>query len=252
MKFEVYETSRQAGEAAAGLCAEALNAAIREKGSARLLLSTGASQFPFFDAVVREDVDWSKVEMFHLDEYVDLPRTHKASFIKYLTEKFTSKVQLKKVHFVVGEGDIQKNIAELSAELAKAPVDVGMIGIGENAHIAFNDPPADFSCSAAYKVVKLDEKCRRQQVREGWFADIDDVCKEAISMSCPQIMKCRKIISLVPYAVKAQAVRDTLVCDVTPEVPATLLKTHADFTLICDKDSASLARKEREAAVSQS
>ena len=160
---------------AASAIADLLNKAISEQGYARIILSTGASQFETLDALIQLDVDWTKVEMFHLDEYVALPESHIASFRKYLKERFVSKVPLKAAHFVNGEGNVEENIAALTAELRKAPVDVGVIGIGENGHIAFNDPPADFDTDEAYKVVTLDERCRKQQVGEGWFAGVDDV-----------------------------------------------------------------------------
>ena len=237
MKLYVFDTPEELGKAAAEETAKALKAAVAEKGSARIVLSTGASQFTYLDALIREDVDWSRVEMFHLDEYVGIPRTHKASFRKYLTERFVEKVPLKKAYFVEGEGDIERNIEALTKELRREKIDVGAIGIGENAHIAFNDPPADFEDSRAYKIVTLDEKCRRQQVREGWFADLDSVCKQAVTMTCSEIMKCAKIVSAVPYAVKADAIAATLENDLTNRIPATLLKQHPDFSLYCDKDS---------------
>lgn len=237
MKLYVCDTPELLGAAAARETAEILNAAIAEKGSARILLSTGASQFTYLDALVKENVDWQRVEMFHLDEYIGIPSSHKASFQKYLLERFVGKVPLQKAYFVNGEGDVQKNIETLTAALRAREIDVGAIGIGENAHIAFNDPPADFEDSRAYKVVTLDEKCRRQQVREGWFKDFDSVCKQAVTMTCSQIMKCRKIISAVPYAVKAEAIAATLENDLTNTIPATLLKQHADFSLYCDRDS---------------
>ena len=165
------------------------------------------------------------------------------NFQKYLNERFVSKVKLYKAHLIDGLADPEKTIAALTEELEKAPVDLGLIGIGENAHIAFNDPPADFEDTRAYKIVTLDERCRMQQLREGWFKSMDEVYKEAISMTCRRIMKCRTIISLVPYAVKAQAVYDTVTKELTPDVPATLLKQHKDYYLVLDPDSASLAAR---------
>lgn len=173
--IQVSSTPKELGANAAAAIASLLNEAVNRQGSARLILSTGASQFETLDALVGLDVPWDQVEMFHLDEYVDLPESHIASFRKYLKERFVSKVPLKAAYFVNGEGDVAGNIAELSRELAKQPVDVGVIGIGENGHIAFNDPPADFETDAAYKVVNLDERCKKQQVGEGWFADVDSV-----------------------------------------------------------------------------
>ena len=210
MLIHVSKTPAEMGGEAAALIAQKLNAAIARKGEARLLLSTGASQFEMLEALVRQPVDFSKVTMFHLDEYVALPVTHIASFRKYLQERFVSKVPLKEAVFVNGEGDVAANIAALTARIREAPIDVGAIGIGENGHIAFNDPPADFDTQESFKVVTLDARCKRQQVGEGWFATVDDVPKQAISMTVSQIMACESIVSVVPHAVKAEAVRNTL------------------------------------------
>lgn len=238
MIIHVYKTPEEMGNEAARLIAEKLNEAIERKGEARLLLSTGASQFEMIDALIRMPVDFSRVTMFHLDEYVALPVTHIASFRKYLQERFVDKVPLKEAVFVNGEGDVEANIAALTARIREAPIDVGAIGIGENGHIAFNDPPADFDTEASYKVVNLDERCKRQQVGEGWFATVDDVPKQAISMTVKQIMACESIVSVVPHAVKEEAVKNTLERDVTNLVPATIMKTHPDFNLFLDSESA--------------
>lgn len=243
MKVKILKTPEELGIKAASHAAEILRKAIAEKGYARLVLSTGASQFTTLSALVKEDVDWSKVEMFHLDEYINLPMTHPASFRKYLKERFVAYVNLKEVHFVNGEGDIEKNISALSEELLKEPVDLGLIGIGENAHIAFNDPPADFDTRDAYIIVNLNEQCKKQQVGEGWFKTPEDVPKQAISMSVHQIMQCRSIISCVPYKVKANAIKLTLENSLTNTIPATMLKEHNDMTLYIDEDSASAVDK---------
>ena len=184
-----------------------------------------------------ENVDWSKVEMFHLDEYVALPITHGASFRKYLKERFLDKLPcpMKAVHFVSGD---PADIPALTAQIREAPIDVGLIGIGENGHIAFNDPPADFDTDEAYIVVDLDERCKRQQMGEGWFPTIDDVPKQAVSMTVRQIMSCREIVSCVPYAVKAEAIKKTLQAgETTNMIPATILKTHPNYLLYVDADS---------------
>lgn len=238
MNIHIYPTAQEMGLCAARLIAEKLDKAIEEKGEARLLLSTGASQFEMFDALVNMDVDFSRVTMFHLDEYVGLPVTHIASFRKYLTERFVNKVNLKEAVFVSGEGDVAENIARVSARVKEAPIDVGVIGIGENGHIAFNDPPADFDTDAAYIVVNLDERCKRQQVREKWFATVDDVPRQAISMTVRQIMSCRCLISVVPHSVKADAVYRTMTQKVNNVVPATIMKTHPEWDLYLDADSA--------------
>ena len=235
MKIKINNTPKELGEEAAQFVSKLINKAIFEKGCARIALSTGASQLDTLEALIKTDVDWSRVEMFHLDEYVGLPETHKASFRKYLKEKFISKVNLKAAYLVENNADC---IAPLTLEIKKAPIDVGLIGIGENAHIAFNDPPADFQTKESYIVVNLNDSCKRQQVGEGWFATLDDVPAQAISMTVYQIMQCKSIVSCVPYAVKAKAVSETLENGLTNAIPATMLKEHHDFTLFLDKDSA--------------
>ena len=244
MKLVINNTKEQLGKASAKHAAELINKAIAEQGYARILLSTGASQFPFFDEFVKQDIDWSKVEMFHLDEYVGISEEHPASFKRYLLDRFVNKVNPKKAHLIEGQKNPVETIAELTALLNESPIDVGLIGIGENAHIAFNDPPADFNDTRAYKVVTLDERCLQQQIGEGWFKNVEETYKQAISMTCSQIMKCKSIISVVPYKVKAEAIYNTLINDVTPNVPATLLKKHADCTIYCDADSASMLTEE--------
>jgi glucosamine-6-phosphate deaminase len=238
ININISTTPEELGKNAAALAAKLLKEAIAAQGSARLILSTGASQFETLDALTKADVDWTKVEMFHLDEYVGLPESHIASFRRYLKERFVSKLPLKAAYFVSGEGDVAENIRVLTEELRKKPVDVGIIGIGENGHIAFNDPPADFDTEVAYKVVTLDERCRKQQVGEGWFATVDDVPKQAITMCVKQIMSCRHIVTAVPHAVKAEAIYNTITRPVCPEVPATIMKTHPDWNLFIDDASA--------------
>jgi len=239
MEIRICKDSKELGKSAAAYVAENLKKAIKENGSARIVLSTGASQFDTIEALTKENgIDWSKVEMFHLDEYVDLPITHGASFRKYLQERFVDKVApLKAVHFVDGTKEC---IAKLTEEIRKEPIDIGLIGIGENGHIAFNDPPADFDTKEAYIIVNLDDRCKQQQMGEGWFATIDDVPKQAVSMTTYQIMQCKKIVSCVPYKVKAEAIEKTLHADKTTNmVPATLLKEHKDLVLYLDNESAS-------------
>lgn len=237
MEIRICESKEALGKSAAKYVAEVLREVIAKKGSARIALSTGASQFDTLSSLVLEDVDWSAVEMFHLDEYVGLPITHGASFRKYLQERFVDKVgKLKAVHFVTGNPD---DIPALTEEIKKAPIDIGLIGIGENTHIAFNDPPADFDTTESYIVVNLDERCRRQQLGEGWFKTLDDVPAQAVSMTVSQIMSCERIVSCVPYAVKAEAVEKVLKTrEVTNLVPGTKLRQHKNFLLYVDMDSA--------------
>lgn len=234
MKIIVSKTAAELGRNAADFIAGKINAAIAAKGEARIVLSTGASQLTTLEPLIEKDIDWTKVTMFHLDEYVDLPETHIASFRKYLRERFIEKVPLKAAYLVDGT---KEGIAGLTTELRRAPIDVGLIGIGENAHIAFNDPPADFDTKEAYIIVNLNDTCKRQQVGEGWFATVDDVPKQAVSMTVWQILQCETIVSCVPYAVKADAVQKTLENDATNLLPATVLKGHNDYTLFVDTDS---------------
>lgn len=240
MEKYVFDSPEQMGKEAAKRAAACINQAVSEKGNARLLLSTGLSQFEFFNNIIHEDIDWSRVEVFHLDEYVGISEEHRASFVKYIKERLVNQVHPKKTYFVDSTGDIAENIKYLTEELNREPIDLGMIGIGENAHVAFNDPPADFDTKESYIVVQLDEKCRLQQVGEGWFESLEQVPEKAVSMTVPQVMKCQRIISCVPHKEKAQAVKDTLEMDVTPDVPASILKTHPSWVLLLDKASASL------------
>jgi glucosamine-6-phosphate deaminase len=239
MDISISENASDLGKIAARMASGKLNEAINRIGEARMVVSTGSSQFEIFQALIKENVDWSKVEVFHLDEYIGLPVTHKASFRKYLYERFINLVPVKRFHSVDVEGNISGRIGELTSEIRKKPVDLGLIGIGVNGHIAFNDPPADFSTHDAYIIVKLDEQCKMQQVNEGWFSTLEDVPDQAVSMSVWQIMQCRTIISVVPHLVKTDAVSKTLTNKLTNKVPATMLKQHADWHLFLDRNSAS-------------
>lgn len=233
--IDISDNADELGMRAAGKIASLIEEAINKKGKARIILSTGMSQFETLSHLITYDLPWDKVEMFHLDEYVGLDESHPASFRKYLKERFVSKVNLKAAYFVEGVDAIPS----LTRELRKEEIDVGVIGIGENGHIAFNDPPADFTTGEAYKVVTLDRRCREQQVGEGWFRTIDDVPAEAITMCVKEIMKSKHIVSAVPHEVKAEAIYNTITGRISQDVPATILKTHPDWNLFIDKDSAS-------------
>lgn len=239
MQMNVCKDTDELGYAAAQASERILQDAVEKNGQARIVLSTGASQFAFLTHFVKMDIEWDKVEMFHLDEYVGLSEEHPASFRKYLKERFIGPVGLKQYWLVNGEGDVEANIQQLSAEISRAAIDLALIGIGENAHIAFNDPPADFETQEAYKVVDLDDACKQQQVGEGWFASIEDVPKQAITMTVRQILKSRHIISVVPGQAKAEAIKKTIQGAVDPSVPATILKTHPSWKLYLDKESSS-------------
>ena len=233
--IDISDNADELGMRAAEKIASLIEEAINKKGKARIILSTGMSQFETLSHLITYDLPWDKVEMFHLDEYVGLDESHPASFRKYLKERFVSKVNLKTAYFVEGVDAIPS----LTRELRKEEIDVGVIGIGENGHIAFNDPPADFTTGEAYKVVTLDRRCREQQVGEGWFRTIDEVPTEAITMCVKEIMKSKHIVSAVPHEIKAEAIYNTITGRISQDVPATILKTHPDWNLFVDKDSAS-------------
>jgi glucosamine-6-phosphate deaminase len=238
---EVLPDKGALGRAAAQRAATILREAIAARGQARIVVATGASQFEFLAALAgAPGVAWKQVELFHLDEYLGLPITHPASFRRYLRERLIDRVGIERAHLLDGEGDVPSMLDAVSQAIAAQPIDVAFVGIGENGHLAFNDPPADFTTEAAYLIVELDEACRRQQVGEGWFARLEDVPTRAISMSVRQILRAREILCIVPDRRKADAVRDTLTGPVTPRVPASVLRQHARATLYLDPDSAAL------------
>lgn len=238
MNINISATPALLGKNAAILAATKINEAIQEKGEARLLVSTGSSQFETLAALTECSIDWRCVEVFHLDEYIGLDESHPASFRKYLYERLIRKIPVKAFYPVDGSDNVPENISCLSNEILKKPIDVGLIGIGENGHIAFNDPPADFGTKLPYIVVYLDDRCKMQQVNEGWFPSLEAVPATAISMSVYQIMQCKIIISAVPHSVKAEAIAMTLHNDLTNLVPATMLKQHPDWHLFLDQNSA--------------
>ncbi len=241
MQIYIADDKDELGSKASKAVADAIRDTLLKKDHARILLSTGSSQFETLKGLREEKIDWSRVIMFHLDEYIGLPIDHKASFRGYLIKRFISIVKPGKYFLVNGEGDVDKNIEEISSEFKKERIDVALIGIGENCHIAFNDPVADFETDEIYKIVTLDEMCRMQQVREGWFSSVEEVPEKAITMTVKAIMSSRKIISAVPHGVKAEAVRNALTGKVSPSYPASILKRHDDWSLFLDKASSSLA-----------
>jgi glucosamine-6-phosphate deaminase len=244
MLRRIFDDKAALGRAAASEAAARLRETIAAKGAARIIAATGASQFEFLAALVAEPgVDWKKVEMFHLDEYVGLSLDHPASFRRYLLERLIRPTGLERAHLLDGEKDPQQVCRAVGAEIGKAPIDIAFVGIGENGHLAFNDPPADFVSEEPYLVVQLDEACRRQQVGEGWFAGLAQVPTRALSMSVRQILKARKILCIVPDARKATAVKVCLEGRVDPMAPASILQTHADTTIYLDRESAKLLEK---------
>ncbi len=246
MIIKVFKDKHLLANAAAEQAAGQIRNAISEKGSARIIAATGASQFEFLDALAAApDVQWKRVEMFHLDEYIGLPLSHPASFRSYLLKRLINKVGITRYHLLDGESDPASVAREVGAELASAPVDVAFVGIGENGHLAFNDPPADFETEEPYLIVQLDEACRRQQMGEGWFASLADVPRTALSMSVRQILKAQEIICIVPDARKARAVAACFEGEVSPNAPASILRTHPRCTVYLDKDSAALLTSAR-------
>ena len=245
MRVKTYVDRRTMSRAAARHAARSLADAIATRGGARIIAATGASQFDFLEALTAAaGVDWPRVEMFHLDEYVGLSIDHPASFRKYLRERLIDPTGIARYHFLDGEHDAAGVAREVGRELSASPIDAAFVGIGENGHLAFNDPPADFSTEQPYLIVTLDEACRRQQVGEGWFASFADVPSQAISMSVRQILKSREIICIVPDARKADAVKACVEGEVSPMAPASILRTHENTTLYLDRDSASLLTPE--------
>lgn len=226
--------------AAASHAAASLRDVIASNGKARIVAATGASQLEFLQELTSQPgVDWPRVELFHLDEYSGIPETHPASFRRYLREKLIDPTGIREYHFLDGEGDLDDVRRRIGAELSREPIDVMFAGIGENGHLAFNDPPADFDTLEPYIVVALDEACRRQQVGEGWFASIDDVPTTAISMSVRQILKAKELLVVVPDERKAAAVKAALEGPMTPQVPASIIRTHPNVTLYLDEPAGS-------------
>ena len=250
MTVKTYVNRSTLSLAAARHAARVLRNAIAARGGARIIAATGASQFDFLETLTgTPEIDWTRVEMFHLDEYVGLPIDHPASFRKYLLERLISKTGLTRHHLLDGERDAAAVADRAGRAIAERAIDVAFVGIGENGHLAFNDPPADFTTDHPYLIVTLDAACRRQQVGEGWFASIDEVPSQAISMSIRQIMKSREIICVVPDARKAVAVKACLDGPVSPEAPASILQQHANTTVYLDRESASLLLPERRGAI---
>lgn len=242
MKIKINEDALALGKAAGHEAGELIRKAIEQKDQANIILATGTSQFETLNQLIREkDIDWGKVVMFHLDEYIGLTDTHPASFRKYLKERFLAHVpSLKAVHLINGESNAEAECVWLGDLITQFPIDVALVGIGENGHLAFNDPPADFDTDEPYIIVNLDEACRRQQFGEGWFKTVEDVPTQAISMSIRQIMKSKAIICSVPDERKAVAVKNCVKSEVTNVFPASILQQHSQCTLYLDKASARL------------
>lgn len=245
MHLVVHQTKQQLGEAAAFEGLGAIQSALGQSGSANIILATGVSQYATLEVLIKADVDWRNVTVFHLDEYVGLPSSHPASFRRYLGERFLAALPVTPTFIPVNAdaSDTTAELERLNTLIAAHPIDVCFAGIGENGHLAFNDPPADFTTTEPYIDVELDDACRRQQLGEGWFPTLDAVPRRAISMSIRQIMASRKIVLSVPDARKAKAVQGTVEGPVTPDCPASILQQHPDATLHLDAASAELLRR---------
>lgn len=244
LSIKIYGQSKEMGAAAADYVTRKLNDAIVKKGGANLILATGASQFSFLEALQTKEIDWGKITVFHLDEYKGISESHPASFRKYLKERILNKVAPKKIYFLNGDAaNLQLEINNYEEALQAHPIDIACIGIGENGHIAFNDPAvADFQDPKLVKVVELDEACRNQQLGEGWFPSFDDVPKEAVTLTITAIMNCEAISCVVPDERKSQAVYNSLYGDISTSCPASILRTHPETVLFLDKASASLIK----------
>jgi glucosamine-6-phosphate deaminase len=240
-RISISATKEAMARDAAEYAIQKLTDALDRKPQVRLLAATGASQLEFLDLVTASrQIDWRRVELFHLDEYIGISETHPASFARYIRQRIVEKTGIVKFHLLDGARNPDEMIAEMNSLIATAPIDVAFTGIGENAHLAFNDPPADFDTEVPYLRVRLDDACRKQQLGEGWFASFDDVPKEAISMSVRQILKSGSILCVVPDTRKAAAVKAALEGPISPQVPASILRTHPDVRLFLDRNSASL------------
>lgn len=245
MQINIADTKDELGRRAASDGAKFIRDAIRAKGHANVIVATGASQFEMLSELVKQpDIDWSKVTFFHLDEYVGMPITHPASFRKYLKERLVEKLPQPPAafHYIDAEGDCEAACRRTGELIKQHPIDVAFIGIGENGHLAFNDPPADFDTEEPYIIVSLDEACRKQQYGEGWFPTFDAVPTRAISMSIKQILKSKAIVCSVPDDRKAKAVQGALEGPVTNKVPASILQRHPQVTVYLDKPAASLLK----------
>ena len=241
MVLKVLPDKTSLGKVAAEHAAEAIHRAVRDHGHARITAATAASQFEFLDALTKmPGIDWHRVEVFHLDEYIGLPITHPGSFRKMLLDHLIMKIGIAKYHLLDGDADPAEVVRRVGKELTSAPIDVAFVGIGENGHLAFNDPPADFQTEEPYLIVDLDEACRQQQVGEAWFSDISQVPKQALSMSVRQILKAKEILAVVPDSRKAQAVKACFEGEISSMAPASSLRTHLNATVYLDRNSAAL------------
>lgn len=242
MDVRIYRNVEEMATAAAELAARKLLQCIAEKERVSFMAATGVSQLAFISALTRHsEVDWHKTTMFHLDEYVGLPETHTASFRNYLREHLVNIVHPGQTHFIDGNAsDLVGECTRLTKLVSEHGLDVAFVGIGENGHLGFNDPPADFDTQKIFEIVQLTETCRAQQVHEGWFPNIEDVPREAVTITIPGIMRAESIICNVPESRKAVAVKNAIAGSITPMCPASILKKHSDAMIFLDRDSSSM------------
>jgi len=241
MLLKVFDDKVSLGKAAAAQAASAIRTAIANRGQARVVAASAASQIEFLEALTAiPGIQWNQVELFHLDEYIGLPMTHPASFCKYLQERLISRTGITNHHLLDGSKDPAAVIREANKAITASPIDIAFVGIGENGHLAFNDPPADFNTEEPYIIVSLDHACRLQQVGEGWFKNLDAVPKQAISMSVRQVLKAKEILAVVPDARKASAVKACFDGPVSPMAPSSILRTHPNATIYLDRQSSAL------------
>jgi len=237
--IRIFDTPDETAQAAAKEAAELIRASLAVRGRARVIASTGVSQFEFLKRLVAAPgIDWKRVELFHLDEYIGLSGNHPASFQRYVRERIVEPAGIDHVHYLDGMADPAEMCAVAGRAISAAPVDVAFAGIGENGHLAFNDPPADFETEEPFLVVNLDERGRRQQVGEGWFAALEDVPQRAITMSIRQILKARAIVCIAAGRRKAEAVRQCFEGEIGPEAPASALRLHGNATVFLDREAA--------------
>jgi glucosamine-6-phosphate deaminase len=242
LKIEVFKTKAECGAAAADRGAQILKQTLAAKGRASFIVATGASQFDLMKCLSqKEGIPWQNTTMYHLDEYIGISQTHPASFRRYLKERLVDLVHPGTVHFIAGEAaDPAAECRRMNEIISRDTIDVAFVGIGENGHLAFNDPPADFDTEQPFIIVELDRACRQQQFGEGWFASLEDVPGTAISMSIRQIMKSETIICTVPDERKAEAVKQCFEGEVSPMHPASILRKHANAFVYLDEPAASL------------
>lgn len=242
LEILVFDTRAEMGEFAAGEVAAKINELLKKKDEVNMIFAAAPSQNEFLSGLLAHDIDWSRINAFHMDEYVALNADAPQGFGNFLRDRIFGRASFKSVNYLNGNApEIEDECARYEALLAKYPTDIVCMGIGENAHIAFNDPHvADFNDAKMVKVVDLDEACRQQQVNDGCFANLTEVPQYALTLTVPALMKAEYAFCMVPGIKKAQAVYHTLNDDITANIPATALRNHPEAKLYTDKDSASL------------